>query len=216
MTEKFRLTYCRYCHNSRIDPIAGVQCNLNPQPELVEEECPEFDLKTEDYLETIQRDFEGEQFEKEKKSNLFWYAIGIMITLIGLAITFYNRSELDNDYRWTITSNSIPKNVFSFKSPLLSQTYLFSTFNVNGTEFENKTDLQYEERPDSNSLRGSHYFIRYNPDNPNNSQIPEVKLIPWFVDFEEVPSNGIQKDSLKYFVQAQRIANKSKKGHKNR
>jgi len=204
MTEEFRLNVCRFCHNGHMDLGPGVQSGLEVEPEIVDDECSEFDPKTEEYYRTLKQDIDAEQYEEEKASNKYWFVAGIVITIIGIVIAFYNRSELDNDYRWTITSHSYPKNEFSFKSPLLSKTYLISTFSVNGIEFENKTELLYADRPDSTAFTGAKYFIRYNPENPNNSQIPELKLIPSYINHNQAPSNGIQKDSLKFFVQAQR------------
>ena len=71
MREEFRLNVCRFCHNSRMDPASGVQCSLQVEPEIVDDECPEFDPKTEEYYRTIEQEYDAEEYEEEKRFNKF-------------------------------------------------------------------------------------------------------------------------------------------------
>lgn len=192
-----------------MDVNTGVQCGLEQLPEIVDETCEEFDPKTEDLLNVQKRETESEKFEEEKNSSIYWTIAGILIPLIGLIVAFYNKSELNENYRWTITSSSYQKNVFSLKSPLLSKTYLFSTYQVDGIEYENKTELPYENNPSPNAFRNVHYLIRFNPENPQNSQIPDLNITPYGIQLEYLPKNGIHKDSLRHFIKSQKNKRRS-------
>ena len=209
MTEEFRTTYCRHCANRRWDPELGVQCGMEPPPEVIDDQCAAFDLDEGEIIKNVVREAEAEEVDFVMGFEA-WMGIASAVGLgIVIWLFFWNRTELEEDYRWTYAKAVRAKTEFVFKLPP-RKGFLYSEYVVDGEVYTNRTEIPYLP-DDEDEYDGLVYFLRYSTSNPGNSQIPDIYgFIPEYMRLEDFPERGIHRDSLKAFARQQLMKYQSK------
>ncbi|MGL1889328.1 MAG: hypothetical protein OCD76_22630 [Reichenbachiella sp.] len=192
------MKYCRFCVNRILDLQTGVQCGLDQSPIISNNKCPKFvlDQPEKNRIEQLRTSAEEYDETEEVKSyiNFGWTFIPIIISIVA----YFQLTKLNENYRWTIGTTYEHSTGFSINDPLQFKKFLHYTFQVNGISYQGKTKVDSES---AELKSGSfNYFVRFNPDDPVNSEIEDFKMVPYFLKTHDIPANGIHRDSLKIFA----------------
>ncbi len=201
ISNKFRLKHCRFCKNKTLNPKFGAVCGLNPIPPITNEACPEFQL---DQEEKTHRDGlleEAKKYEEQQFTLNYWNLTYTLAPIIIAILTYSQVRNLNADYRWTIgTTHKISKG-FSFSNPFHEVKYLHYKYAVNGVSYDGKTKVDadiVDSKADNHN-----YFVKFQATDPENSEIMDFKMVPYYIRISRVPSNGLSKDSLQIFASSE-------------
>lgn len=208
VSNEFRLTYCRFCIHKVTNPKYGAVCDLNPIPKIQNEECPKFSQDAEyvAHLDNLKK--ESEEYEKEEFTVNYWQVLKIAVPIIVGIITYFQTRNLNTDYRWTVGTTYSIDSKFSLSFPFIGTKYLRYKYSVNGVNYDGKTKVD----GDVSDAKADHfhYFVKFQTNNPKNSEILDFKMIPFYISPTDFPADGVAKDSLKIFM------NIKKKNYYNR
>ncbi len=208
LSERFRLTYCRFCANSRLDPDRGTVCGLAKTPVVRSDECPEFVQNKKRISETIEKQqlAELEDTKSTDRQALITLAWALPF-LILMSIGWYGSYKLSKDYRYTVAKVEMIS-----QSGLIDKFLWFGGFDkkfrliyrIDGIYYESKQSLENEEKlglPDK-------VLIKYSDsDRENIEMLREVDVTG--ILLRNVPDRGVDKDSLDWFLGAMGGAQKS-------
>ena len=183
-----------------MSPKEGVGCSLVPEPQInYEEECPKFSIDSKElkYRKELLED--AADVDDETKINKHWYLITLLVPIVIALFSLLRKDDLNSDYRWTITEAYKLEESFGLQSSFKS--HMKCRYSIEGKEYQITVDLPYYHS-DEEAIKG-YYFLRYNPDDPSNAEVPEFEFIPKYIDPSNIPSNGIHKDSLESFARDQ-------------
>lgn len=199
LDESFRMKHCRFCLNNKFDPDFGTICSLKKIPKVSKEGCSEFRIDKKNVLETYKlhnntKNHERKEVKKDIRNTLLWLVPTIVVGLVSL----YKSYSLDQNYRYTIAKVTLIKQSgwterflwFGGISKELEYKY-----RLNNKYYRVKTEFKNETTPGLPSK----YLVKYDPEDPNLSEIVRNQNVEYF-PLKEHPQHGISADSLEYFL----------------